>query len=65
MKRMENKRSSGNDIRNTLDELYKIYYNTDSKVKKSQISKEIDTIVSQAYEVKPLLLFINRNEKIK
>ena len=60
MKIMENKRSSGNDIRNTLDELYKIYYNTDSKVKKSQISKEIDTIVSQAYEVKPLLLFINR-----
>ena len=60
MRRMENKRSSGNDIRNTLDELYKIYYNTDSKTKKSQISKEIDTIVSQAYEVKPLLLFINR-----
>ena len=56
---MKNK-SSDNEIRNTLDKLYEEYYNTDSKEKKSHISREIDVIISQAYEVKPLLLFLNR-----
>ena len=56
---MKNK-SSDNEIRNTLDKLYEEYYNTDSKEKKSRISREIDVIISQAYEVKPLLLFLNR-----
>ena len=56
---MKNK-ASGNEIRNTLDKLYEEYYNTDSKEKKSHISREIDVIISQAYEVKPLLLFLNR-----
>ena len=56
---MKNK-SSDNEIRNTLDKLYEEYYTTDSKEKKSHISREIDVIISQAYEVKPLLLFLNR-----
>ena len=56
---MKNK-SSDNEVRNTLDKLYEEYYTTDSKEKKSRISREIDVIISQAYEVKPLLLFLNR-----
>lgn len=52
--------SNGSEIRNTLDVLYSELYNTDNKEKKVSITKEIDAILSQAYEVKPLLLFINR-----
>lgn len=52
--------SNGSEIRNTLDILYNELYSTDNKEKKSSITKEIDAILSQAYEVKPLLLFINR-----
>lgn len=52
--------SNGSEIRNTLDILYSELYNTDNKEKKASITKEIDAILSQAYEVKPLLLFLNR-----
>lgn len=52
--------SDTREVRNTLDNLYKEYYNTSSKKEKESLSRDIDCLVAQAYEVKPLFLFLNR-----